>query len=139
MGRPITYSSSNERLRQGKKPKGNDPFGLNELLGIQDEEESCGDTALHNHTFEKTNFQEVITEDNYGGRTDEMLNPNGGSPPVGTVDRPIPQTKSGLVDGIEAEMEETMHLGHILGAQLNGFQPLVRETIEDMGLQTGDK
>ncbi|KAI3804907.1 hypothetical protein L1987_26787 [Smallanthus sonchifolius] len=46
VGRPISYSSSNEILKQGKKPKCNDPFGLNDILGIQDDEETCGEECL---------------------------------------------------------------------------------------------
>ncbi|KAI3829929.1 hypothetical protein L1987_04061 [Smallanthus sonchifolius] len=131
VGRPISYSSSNEILKQGKKPKCNDPFGLNDILGIQDDEETCGEECLERNAKGIYNSSDNHMVADNAGRRDGV--------PITSVVNFFSQEQVGEEDRIETEVEDTVRFGETLGAKLNGFQTLVRETIKEMGLQSGDK
>ncbi|KAI3694417.1 hypothetical protein L1987_77382 [Smallanthus sonchifolius] len=116
---------------QGKKPKCNNPFGLNDILGIQDDEETCGEECLERNAKGIYNSSDNHMVADNAGRRDGV--------PITSVVNFFSQEQVGEKDRIKTEVEDTVRFGETLGAKLNGFQTLVRETIKEIGLQSGDK
>ncbi|KAI3760587.1 hypothetical protein L1987_50984 [Smallanthus sonchifolius] len=109
LGQPSPcYSSSLDKAKVGKKPKASDPFGLNSLLDISDEEQNFD--SVNNVMLDDHMLQDVEP-------TPERT--------------PVSLSADGNVVGHGAtEMEETIRMGAQLGAQLENFKDLVQNTIE---------
>ncbi|KAI3741392.1 hypothetical protein L1987_59064 [Smallanthus sonchifolius] len=107
-GDTVSLNAANFEAKVGKKPKASDPFGLNSLLDISDEEQNFD--SVNNVMLDDHMLQDVEP-------TPERT--------------PVSFPADGNVVGHGAtEMEETIRMGAQLGAQLENFKDLVQNTIE---------
>ncbi|KAK9067565.1 hypothetical protein SSX86_011676 [Deinandra increscens subsp. villosa] len=131
LGRPsYGYVSSQESLKNGKKPKNDDMFGLDEMLGLSNKYSVLNAEALGSNSEDSgtdsldLNKQPVRVED--------------------CVTAPEQQAESQHTDGTIARLQDeevhaTIVLGEKMGTDLSNCNILIQESINQEGLQRGKR
>ena len=134
-----------KRPRMDFDPNGLDPFGLDAILGLNVEirdknTDTEGDILIEEIGDKGMNGEESLVVE----RIDLDLN----NQPVVNSDEENNEDDIEVEDGtrsngceedrIEKEIEATVDMGEKLGVQLNNFQPLVEDAIQQEGLQVGN-
>ncbi|PWA94795.1 nucleotide-binding alpha-beta plait domain-containing protein [Artemisia annua] len=119
VGRPsYGYVSSQESLKNGKKPKSNDPFGLDKLLGLNNK------------------YSALSSETQDGGALDLNIQP--GTIIGGDTIEDVEASQAINETEIQSQAEEvlaTIVLGEKLGTDLSNCNNLIMESINHEGLQ----
>lgn len=160
LGRPSNaYSSSQESLKVVKRTKPSDPFGLDALLGLNQEnnnssvedkpigQESEGDTvdAQMGVSNGLDSGEANIDTEGTRDKVDEDLNPSVAISAHQQEDQapgdeqPSKEDTKTSKENFNREVEQTMRLGLLLGAQLQNQRKLVQESFEGEGLQVTRK
>ncbi|KAI3820708.1 hypothetical protein L1987_08256 [Smallanthus sonchifolius] len=130
LGRPSCYSSSGSGHCKGKKARCKDPFGLNDILGLEEEDRN----------IVMVQFNEEAADYNSPGGIDlhmdpskwvETQQPDGGSEeePMGSL--------PGSSNTIISEIEATKILGESMGAMLANFDQMIGDSIVQERSQLG--
>ncbi|KAI3743819.1 hypothetical protein L1987_56886 [Smallanthus sonchifolius] len=130
LGRPSCYSSSGSGHCKGKKARSKDPFGLNDILGLEEEDRNVV----------MVQFNEEAADYNSPGGIDlnmdpskwvETQQPDGGSEeePMGSL--------PGSSNTIISEIEATKILGESVGAKLTNFDQMIGDSIVHERSQLG--
>ncbi|KAI3671027.1 hypothetical protein L1987_87673 [Smallanthus sonchifolius] len=129
LGRPSCYSSSGSGHCKGKKARSKDPFGLNDILGLEED-----------RNVVMVQFNEETVDYNSPGGIDlnmdpskwvETQQPDGGSEeePMGSL--------PGSSNTIISEIEATKILGESVGAKLANFDQMIGDSIVQERSQLG--
>ncbi|KAI3686742.1 hypothetical protein L1987_80428 [Smallanthus sonchifolius] len=154
LGRPnAQYSSSIENIRDGKRARANYPFGLNSLLGLEDEPGSEQDPNSNGEDFNIPGLQKVEdTERNFVTPVTATME----APEVfidlncdlGRLEEPRQsevrreEEPSILLNPVTVflenqEVEATKALGEIVGAKLANFDYMIEDSIAQERSQLG--
>ncbi|PWA94625.1 RNA-directed DNA polymerase, eukaryota [Artemisia annua] len=128
LGRPsFGYVSSQESLKNGKKSKNEDPFGLDGLLGLNDKNGELG-SAAHVVVTNDTGSESLDLNRHHG--------PNDVEDCLETEDVSQFHPEADTRLQVE-EITATIALGEKLGTDLSKCNTLIQESITNEGLQRG--
>lgn len=144
LGQPVDYKSSgSDGLKKGKRARNKDPFGLNELLGLDEEDDALvSDQVADGHDSVLFADLECRTNNVEQGEDSLDLNQQPGNAtekgPIITENQTHPHEGATFANDVEPEVVATIVLGETLGARLSNFKDMVKDSIAQEGVQLGN-